>query len=46
MNSPLYTYIKNQYLLGKFTDDEMTQLVVLGRITNVEKQEIVSVKAV
>lgn len=46
MKSPLYNYIKNQYLLGKFTDDEMMQLVALGRITDAERVEIVTPKAV
>lgn len=44
--SPLYNYIKNQYLLGKFSNDEMITLVSLGRITDAERLEIIELKDV
>lgn len=39
--SKLYTYIKNQYLMGNFTNDEMVRLVELNRITDVERIKII-----
>ena len=45
MKSPLYNYIKNQYILGKFSDEEMVTLVALGRITDEERLEILALKS-
>ena len=45
MKSPLYNYIKNQYILGKFSDEEMITLVSLGRITDEERLEIIALKS-
>lgn len=45
MKSPLYNYIKNQYILGKFSDEEMVTLVSLGRITDEERLEIQALKS-
>ncbi|WP_190323374.1 hypothetical protein [Rummeliibacillus sp. TYF-LIM-RU47] len=39
--SKLYTYIKNQYLMGNFTSDEMVRLVELNRITDGERIKII-----
>ena len=39
--SKAYTYIKNQYLMGNFTDDEMRILVEKNRITDVERIKII-----
>lgn len=43
-HSTLYTYIKNQYILGAFTDADLVKLVELGRITDDERLEIMSLK--
>ena len=44
MASPAYNYIRNQYLLGKFSEDDMVKLVELGRITDEERQNIISME--
>lgn len=46
MKSPLYEYIKNQYLLGEFTNEQLLKLVELGRITDEERKEIIALKGV
>lgn len=45
MKSPLFSYIKNQYILGKFSDEELITLVALGRITDDERLEIMALKS-
>lgn len=44
MQSKLYTYIKNQYLLGNFSDEELVTLVSLGRITDEERVKLLAMK--
>lgn len=39
--SPAYTYVKNQYLLGKFSDDDLLVLVSRGVITESERVQII-----
>lgn len=41
--SRFYTYIKNQYSMGNFTDAEMEQLVIMKRITEEERKEIMGI---
>lgn len=38
----MYTYVKNQYLLGRFTDADLLTLVNRGIITEEERQSIMS----
>ncbi|ASN68111.1 hypothetical protein 8F11_76 [uncultured Caudovirales phage] len=40
MKSKLYSYINNQYVLNKFTNEDLVVLVSLGRISDVERLEI------
>lgn len=42
--SRFYIYIKNQYLLGNFNDEDLITLVSLSRITEDERQELVAMK--
>lgn len=42
--SKLFTYIKNQYLMGNFTDEEMKILVEKNRITDEERVELLAMK--
>lgn len=42
--SPFYPYIKNQYLLGNFTDENLVTLVEKGRISDTERQELLTLK--
>lgn len=44
MYSKLFTYIKNQYLLGNFTDENLVTLVEKGRIADTERQELLTLK--
>lgn len=44
MQSKLYTYIKNQYLLGNFSDEELVTLVSFGRITDEERVKLLAMK--
>lgn len=44
MQSKLYIYIKNQYLLGNFSDEELVTLVSLGRITDEERVKLLAMK--
>jgi uncharacterized XkdX family phage protein len=37
----MYTYIKNQYLLGNFTKEDLSTLVTKGRITDAQRLEII-----
>ncbi|MBD8026410.1 XkdX family protein [Ureibacillus sp. Re31] len=43
-HSSLYTYIKNQYLLGGFSEAELIKLVELGRINDEERLQILALK--
>lgn len=42
--SRLYTYVKNQYLLGGFSASDLEILVSRGVITDAERLEILSLK--
>ncbi|HZG10512.1 MAG TPA: hypothetical protein VEZ91_00830 [Kurthia gibsonii] len=42
--SKLFTYIKNQYLMGNFTDEEMKILVEKNRITDEERVKLLAMK--
>lgn len=44
MHSKLFTYIKNQYLMGNFSNDDLIVLVELGRIREDERVELVALK--
>ena len=39
--SPAYTYVHNQYILGKFTDTDLETLVTRGVITEDERLTII-----
>lgn len=39
--SPAYTYVKNQYILGKFTDADLETLVSRGVIKEEERLQII-----
>lgn len=45
MESKMYQYIKNQYLLGAFKDADLDVLVSRGHITETEKNQILALKA-
>lgn len=45
MKSPLYNYIKNQYILGAFADEDLLVLVSLNRISDAERLEILALKS-
>lgn len=40
----MFLYIKNQYLIGNFTDAELIVLVSLGRITDEERVKLLAMK--
>ena len=42
--NPLYNYIRDQYILGNFSEDDLIKLVELGRITDEERLEILKIK--
>lgn len=42
--STLYNYIKNQYLLGAFSEEDLVKLVGLKRITDEERLQIIALK--
>lgn len=42
--SPLYKYIKNQYLLNNFSDEDLNTLVSLKRIIDDERKELLTLK--
>lgn len=44
MNSPAFNYIRNQYLLGKFSDEDLEVLVQRTYLTEQEKIEIIDIK--
>lgn len=39
--SPAYTYVKNQYLLGRFSEEDLMVLVQRGVITESERLQII-----
>lgn len=45
MKSPLYNYIKNQYILDAFSNEDLIVLVSLNRITDAERLEIIILKS-
>lgn len=44
--SALFNYVKNQYLLGAFTESNLIVLVTRGIVTDDERVQIVSLKDV
>ena len=42
--SSLFNYIKNQYLLGNFSPEDLEKLVSLKRISDEERLQILALK--
>lgn len=40
--SKLYNYIKNQYLMGALSEDDLVKMVEMKRITNEERLQIIA----